>query len=85
MYYYQIFICTAGEYRNPGGYRFICEFCDGGLAAAYLKYMRGKKSYRDNDIIIIKTNTPQPSPDGFRDCVSSSYGEILVLAGEEIF
>jgi hypothetical protein len=52
MTVYRIFVADIGEYKNSTKYRFIADFSDAKTASDYVGFMRGKKRYAKQDIIV---------------------------------
>jgi len=52
MTLYRVFVSDMGGFRDSSKYRFIAEFAEKTMAANYVSYMRGKKRYEKQDIII---------------------------------
>ncbi|MBR1780114.1 MAG: hypothetical protein IJ751_01765 [Oscillospiraceae bacterium] len=52
MTLYRVFVAAAGDFRDSSKYRFIADFADQKTASDYVSFMRGKKRYQKQDIIV---------------------------------
>jgi hypothetical protein len=83
MTVYRIFVADIGEYKNSMKYRFIADFSDAKTASDYVGFMRGKKRYAKQDIIVKEvTVTEIDTAAGAVVGVISVLGETLPI--EEI-
>jgi hypothetical protein len=49
---YRIFVADMGKFQDSSFYEFVAEFADQKLAVNYYRYLRGKRRFRQKDIII---------------------------------
>ena len=79
MTIYRIFVADMGGFRESKNYEFVAEFADQKIAVQYYTYMRGKKRYRNKDIIIkeVADSVAVNASDGVVRGVISVLGEYL--------
>jgi len=78
MTLYRIFVSDMGGFRDSPTYRFVADFADQKIAANYVRYMRGKKRYEKQDIIIKEV------PTGEIDSSAGVVAGVITVMGESL-
>lgn len=74
----RIFVAEMGDFRDSAKYRFVADFADQKTAAKYVSYMRGKKHYAKQDIIVKEV------PVGAIDNADGAVVAVISVLGESL-
>ncbi len=67
-----------GDFKDSSKYKFVADFADQKIAAKYVKYMRGKKRYEKQDIIVKEV------PTGTIDSAEGNVVAVISVMGESL-
>ena len=77
--YYRLYVADMGRFRDPACYEFVAEFAAERMAGNYIKYLRGKRRYREKDIILKEVTGADKDPAAGKALVAVSVmGECLL-------
>lgn len=74
----RIFVADMGDFKDSSKYKFVADFADQKIAAKYVKYMRGKKRYEKQDIIVKEV------PTGTIDSAEGNVVAVISVMGESL-
>ena len=74
----RIFVADMGDYKDSSKYKFVADFADQKIAAKYVEYMRGKKRYEKQDIIVKEV------PTGTIDSAEGNVVAVISVMGESL-
>lgn len=74
----RIFVADMGDFKDSSKYKFVADFADQKIAAKYVKYMRGKKRYEKQDIIVKEV------PTGTTDSAEGNVVAVISVMGESL-
>jgi len=78
MTVHRIFVADMGDFEDSAKYSFVADFAEEKIAAKYVHYMRGKKRYAKQDIIVKEV------PIGSIDNADGTVVAVISVLGESL-